>query len=149
MSFRGARLCCAFLVFGALLVPAASAAAGSRSTAVMEHINDARRSHGLHALKFAPSLARSSRSHARRVLRADRFGHGANRSRRFSVRGEVLGYQPGWRRRPRQLVRMWLRSSSHRALLLNPSFRYAGYGRSRGRFGRSRATISVVRLGSP
>jgi uncharacterized protein YkwD len=115
----------------------------------MERINEARQAHGLHSLKFAPQLARSSRSHARRVLRTDQFGHGSNQSRRFSFRGEVLGYQAGYRIRPRQLVRMWLRSSSHRALLLHPSFRYAGYGRSRGRLGSSRATVSVVRLGTP
>lgn len=148
MSFRGARLCCAVMVFGALLVPTA-AEAGSRSSAVVERINEARQAQGLHSLKFAPRLARSSRSQARRIVRTDRFGHGSNQSRRFRVRGEVLGYQPGYRLRPRQLVRLWLRSPSHRALLLNPSFRYAGYGRSRGRLGRSRATVSVVRLGSP
>ncbi|MGI8660803.1 MAG: CAP domain-containing protein [Thermoleophilaceae bacterium] len=149
MSFRGARLCCAVLACLAVLVPATTAQAGSRSSVVLERINDARQSHGLHALKFAPRLAQSSRSHARRVLRTDRFGHGSNESRRFRVRGEVLGYQPGWRLRPRQLVRLWLRSSSHRALLLHPTFRYAGYGRSRGRLGSSRATIAVVRLGTP
>jgi uncharacterized protein YkwD len=82
-------------------------------------------------------MAQDRLTHARRI----------QASRRFRRLGEVIGIHNGWRPKRSRIVGSWLRSPSHRFVLLNPTLRYIGVGKSRGRFGRGRATIWVVQLG--
>jgi uncharacterized protein YkwD len=144
---RAYRYFAACVVVGALLVAAAPAAG---SELMVQKVNEARRAHGLPSLRYSPSLSRTSARFARHQVVTDRFGHASRiwASSRFTRLGELLALQRGWRIRRSSAVRMWLRSSGHRAYLLGRHFRYAGAGRARGRMGTRMVTVWVVQLGS-
>jgi uncharacterized protein YkwD len=112
-------------------------------------IDSTRRSHGLPALRDSPSLCTSARRQSRYMLVHDHFGHLATirASSRFSLKGEALAMYSGWRRRPRKVLRMWLNSPPHRALVLSPRYRFAGVGAKRGNYGGSRMTTWTMHLG--
>src|SRR5436190_733279 len=112
-------------------------------------IDSTRRAHGLPALRDSPSLCRSADRQSRYMLVHDRFGHlvTIRASSRFSLKGEALAMYSGWRLRPHKVLRMWLHSPPHRALLLSRSFRFAGVGGVRGRFGGARMTAWTLHLG--
>lgn len=134
----------------ALAVPAA-ANAGSERDPILDGVNGARAQYGLAPLRSSNSLHRSASAFAGHLMRTQRFAH-ANRihaSSRFRTLGETLAIRIGSRRwRPRAVVRAWMHSPEHRALILSRSFRYAGAGYSRGRFGGRKAVIWVLHLGS-
>jgi streptogrisin C len=135
----------------ALAVPAA-AQAGSEPDPILDGVGDARARHGLAPLRASHSLRRSASAFAGRLMRTQRFAHAKriHASSRFHTLGETLAIRMGARRwRPCAVVRAWLRSAGHRALLLSPAFRYAGAGYSHGRFGGRRAVIWVLHLGTP
>jgi uncharacterized protein YkwD len=130
------------LALAALAVPQAASA-----DPMIERINAVRADHGLRPLQGSERLARSARRHAGRLMEHGSFGHGALRLSGFSSLGEALAYHRGRRLAVARTVRRWLGSAVHRGLVLDPSFRWAGAGRSSGRFGGRRATIWVLRLG--
>ena len=146
----GGRKVAAGAVALALAVPSA-AQAGLERDPVLDAVNDARARHGLKSLRSSNSLHRSASSFAGHLMRTQRFAH-SNRihaSSRFRRLGETLAIRVGSRRwRPRAVVRAWLHSAGHRALILSRNFRYAGAGYSRGRFGGRKAVIWVLHLGS-
>ncbi|HYI80353.1 MAG TPA: CAP domain-containing protein [Thermoleophilaceae bacterium] len=116
---------------------------------MIEAVNSIRADHGLRPLRPAPKLAHSSNGYAKHLIRTDSFGHGSSfQNAGFRTAGEILAYNSGWSAKPRPAIRMWLGSSSHRALMLSSRFRYAGAGLARGRFGRSMATMWVVHFGA-
>jgi uncharacterized protein YkwD len=125
-------------------------AATTASSAVIKKVNAVRQRHGLRALHASGSLIRSSSAYARHLMAADYFGHARliRTGGHFRRRGEALALQRGWRARAGACVRSWMRSPGHRALILAHGFNYIGVGRARGRFGRMRATIYVLRLGA-
>ena len=131
-----------------LLVPAAAAERPDVSDRLIDKLNEVRANHDLPALREAPKLVRLSRSHAGRLMRSDGFSHGYEYRSTFRRTGEMLAIDHGWRLRVATPVRMWLRSSAHSSLLLDPSFRYVGAGHSRGRFGGGLQTIWVVQFGA-
>jgi uncharacterized protein YkwD len=108
-------------------------------------INRVRRRHGLRPLRASPSLTRSARRFGRYLMRTDRFGHDSHiwASGRFRVKGEVLAFHRGWRPRRAKTMRSWMRSPSHRSVLLSGRYRALGAAGVRGRFGGRRATIWV------
>jgi uncharacterized protein YkwD len=116
---------------------------------MVDKINKVRGSHGLRALRYSRSLARSSSRYSRHVLRTDRFAHASRirASRRFSRLGEILALSSGWKIRRKRTLRLWLGSPGHRAVLLSSSFRYVGAARVRGRFGGWRAMVWTVQFG--
>ncbi len=133
----------------AVAAPTPAATAKSPSDRMIDAINSVRGDSGLRPLREAPKLARSSSGYARHLIRTDSFGHGTSfHNLGFRRSGEILAYNSGWSRKPRRAISMWLRSSSHRALMLSSSFRYVGAGLARGRFGRSMATMWVVHFGA-
>jgi uncharacterized protein YkwD len=146
----GTRIVVTGVVALALAVPAA-ANAGSERDPILDGVNGARARHGLAPLRSSNSLHRSASGFAGHLMRTQRFAH-ANRihaSSRFRTLGETLAIRIGSRRwRPRAVVRAWMHSPAHRALILSRSFRYAGAGYSRGRFGGRKAVIWVLHLGS-
>jgi uncharacterized protein YkwD len=112
-------------------------------------INEARSDHGLPPLRAAPKLAGTASRFARTVIRTDDFSHGASfRSAGFRTSGEIMSFNRGWAKRPGPAIRLWLRSSGHRSLMLSPSFRYVGAGIARGRFGGPFTTIWIVHFGA-
>jgi uncharacterized protein YkwD len=141
-------LACA-LVSITLVLPATVEAHHAASTMVGK-INKVRAQHGLPPLRSSPSLNRSSRRFARTMIRRDFFGHRArvSASRRFHRLGEALAMRSGRRPGVRGTLRSWMRSPSHRRLVLTRANRYVGAGMARGRFGGRRAVIWVMQVGS-
>ena len=62
--------------------------------------------------------------------------------------GENLAWGTGTIGSPRNVIRMWLASPAHRAILLSPSYGYVGVGRTVGRFqGFEAAAVWTVDFG--
>jgi uncharacterized protein YkwD len=139
-------IACAALV----AVPAAGAAPATDADRMLEEVNELRASHGLPALSASESLTRTAQRYAAWQMRTDYFGHvdqiraGAG----WDALGEAIAFRAGHRPRVAATLRGWARSPTHAAMLLSPAFREAGVGLSQGRFGRRRATIWVIQLGS-
>ncbi len=118
---------------------------------VIRAINRARASHGLRRLLTGRRLARAADAHSRNMLRADFFSHGsfAQRVRRY-VRYRSIGETIAMTSRcsARTVVRMWLNSPSHRAVLLSSRFRRVGVGRRLGRLGSGRACLVTADFAS-
>ena len=136
----------------ALAVPAgvanAEQAAGPADR-MIDKMNDVRAQHGLRALRKAPKLATSSNDFAGHLIRTDSFGHGSSYfAAGFRRSGEIIAIHRGWSRRPSPVLRQWLRSSVHRELILDRSFRYVGTGPARGYFGGAPTTIWVAHFGA-
>jgi uncharacterized protein YkwD len=118
---------------------------------MVKKINQIRRAHGLARLHPTYSLFVSATLYARRMMRSDYFGHQARIpvSHRFRLAGETLAWHSGWRPSPRLTVWQWMGSPSHRAILLSSRFSRIGVGRSKGRYGSTRATMWVAHVGKP
>ena len=118
---------------------------------VIRAINRARASHGLRRLLTGRRLARAADAHSRNMLRANFFSHGSfsQRVRRY-VRYRSIGETIAMTSRcsARTVVRMWLSSPSHRAVLLSSRFRRVGVGRRLGRLGSSRACLVTADFAS-
>jgi uncharacterized protein YkwD len=116
---------------------------------MLEKINETRARHGVPVLRKSPSLRRSSGRFARWLMRHDLFAHRSrvSASRRFNRLGEALSMHSGRKPRVRRTLRMWLRSSSHRKLVLGRGRNYIGLGMARGHFRGRRAVIWVLQVG--
>lgn len=117
-------LSCLFL----LVWPVASATA--LPPPLLAEINEARAAYELPRLERSKSLSRSSRSYAQWMARSNYFGHSRriSASRRFRYLGETLGRCSCRRYDARWLVGAWLRSPTHRRVLLSRRYRYVGAG---------------------
>jgi uncharacterized protein YkwD len=135
------------LLLLALLPAAAEASPGSR---MLAGINQARRAHGLAPLRPSGNLTRSARAYSRYMLARNYFGHlsriHASWSR-WSWVGENLAMYPGWGVRVGSIIRGWLHSPPHRAVMLSPRFRAGGIGYAHGRMGGQRATTVTLHVG--
>ena len=129
--------------------PAAPASAKPAEVKMVRTINKIRHAYGLRSLRPAYSLFASARLYSRRMMRSDYFGHLSRIpvASRWRAAGEAIEWHAGWRPRPRAAVRRWMRSPSHRALLLSRRFTRIGVGRARGRYGRKMATMWVAHVG--
>ena len=140
---------CSLVACAVALSAPPPASASSLAGRVIAYVNQVRKERGRRPLRASPSLARSSSRYARWMLRNDYFGHrGAiAASGRFRRLGEALAMQWGWRPSWRWAVRAWMRSATHRRILLSGSFSRIGVGMALGRMGRRRATTWVVHVG--
>jgi len=157
MRFVALVLCTLTTLLLAVFAAAAPAAqaggprfdAGERE--VVRAINRARSHHGLRRMYAGRRLARAADVHSRHMLRADSFGHGAfsQRVRRF-VRYRRIGETIAMTSRcsARRVVRMWLNSPGHRAVLLSRGFRRVGVGRRVGRLRSQRACLVTADFAS-
>lgn len=106
-------------------------------------INGRRRAFGLRALRYDRKLARAARRHSGDMVRNRFFSHYGSGGSSPEIRirragylagasfwrvGETIGAGMGRRGKPRRIVRSWMRSPGHRALLLDPGFREIGIG---------------------
>jgi uncharacterized protein YkwD len=135
----------------------------SAEVAVVKLLNQTRAQHGLQSLHVRTSLCRAARAQSREMIRKGFFSHSsfngespAARVRRcgYALKGalwctgEVIGYGTGPAGTPQAIVKAWLRSKAHRAILLSPRWRDVGVGRARGTFrGRSGAMMFTVDVG--
>jgi uncharacterized protein YkwD len=155
MRFVAVMLCSATtLLLTAAAAPAAGAAGpgfdrGERS--VVRSINKARAGYGLKRLHRTHRLARAADVHTRHMLGADFFSHGAfaQRVRRYASFRRI-GETIAWTSRcsARNVVRMWLASPGHRAVLLSSKYRRVGVGRRTGRLGARRACMVTADFAS-
>ena len=128
---------------------AAPTALGSAGDAMVSKVNEIRERHGLKPLRPSGSLSGSSARYARHLMRTDRLTHRARPSvsGHYKRAGEALAYKSGSRPAVGWTVRAWMRSSTHRSVLLTRSMRELGAGLARGRFGGRRAVVWVLQVG--
>jgi uncharacterized protein YkwD len=137
-----------------LAAPAVAACAGSgarpthATLARARHaticlINRARSQHGLGSLRNAALLDRAAAAHSRDMVRRDFFSHNSpggstpsqridhtgylNGARSWAI-GETIAWGTGRLASPASIVRGWLHSPEHRAILLDGRFRDLGIG---------------------
>jgi uncharacterized protein YkwD len=165
------------IVVIATLVSPAGAGAGcpnsSRSPAVASKaqlraavgclVNRRRAAHGLAALRGNRKLRRAAEGHSTSMVRHDYFSHSSRGGGSFVGRirrtgylsgadwwsvGEVIAIGRGRRGSPRGIVRSWMQSPGHRALLLSSRFRQMGVGAVHGYPGAgSRGATYTIDLG--
>ena len=131
---------------GAPLTLSAGSASGAgveptaTESAFVRAINETRRERGLAPLKVHHDLVRAARFHSTDMIDRGYFEHGvvAQRLTRFGIKTGTVGENLGWRSTRKSaapaLVEMWLRSPSHRAVLLSTQFRAVGVGTGIGPF---------------
>jgi uncharacterized protein YkwD len=134
------------VVLAVLLLSSASAATASTGDQMLDAVNGVRVAHHLRPLRPSASLSRSSSGYARYLMSSDQFAH-AGRIPGFRRAAEVLEHHTGRRATVGATLRRWLASPGHRAILLDPSFRYMGVGWTTGVFAGRPAAIWVGRLG--
>jgi uncharacterized protein YkwD len=147
---RRARLLAPALVLAAALALPAPAPGATAAQRMFESINEVRREHGLTTLRPAPVLTRSSARYARVLLLRDRFAHSAGflNGGVFRQRTEILAlHKTRGGPNVNHVLRSWLWSRRHRAVLLDPRWRYLGVGVAHGWFGTRPAYMWVGRVG--
>lgn len=131
------------------LVPAAQAAALSQSErSLLGAVNDVRAASNLRPLQVDAKLLATARSHSTTMIQQDVFTHGsfAERLARSGARGPAFGENLAWgtgtNAGARNIVRMWMQSPGHRAILLRPGWTRIGIGARVGNFlGYPAATV--------
>ncbi len=157
------------LAYGCLLaafltVPSSAAASGkaridARERAMVRGINHQRSRYGLNAVRVSARLSRAADQHSWEMLDANYFDHASRNGESFSARvrryanhralGETLAMLGGCRRgSARQIVRMWMNSPGHRAILLSGKFRRIGLAKRTGSLGGNRACVVTADFAS-
>ena len=137
--------CLLFVAFPAISSPPAEARP-TFERAVFLRINQARKAHRLAPLRPAPRLRAVAVRHAGFLARLGLLQHSSADGSSFDLRirrhlpahvvGETVARGPS----PLWVVRAWLRSPQHRALLLDPAFGIVGVGARPGAVG----TVAVM-----
>ena len=127
----------------------ASATVQSTPDRQMGHeIDRVRAAHGLRHLASSRPLRSASYRYARWLVLHQRFRHAVElRPPGFSAVGEVLERHFDGGRYVRRTVRLWMKSPSHRKVLLNPKYREGGASLVRGRLHAKPVSVWVLRLG--
>ena len=125
-----------------------SAAISSQAEiAIVREINRIRRAHHLRGVKLTAPLARVAKRHSTVMLRHDALSHSSFDGKSFSARlaaggkrrrqyGETLAWAPdGAHVTAHVLLKLWMQSAPHRAVLMNGKLRRVGVGRVRGAMG--------------
>jgi uncharacterized protein YkwD len=114
------------------VLPATASARGGNS--ILRAMNTVRARHHLPELRLSHALVRAASAHSSDMARSGLMSHGAFQQRinRY-VRSHMVGENLAWSSRcsGRTIVRMWMNSAPHRAIMLSPGFRKAGVGISR------------------
>jgi uncharacterized protein YkwD len=141
------RLLGAGALTACVLVPAPTAGARTDASIVSE-INAVRGANGLAPLRASDRLAKGAAAHNRSMFRRGALVHSSRaRLARQAPRkgaGEILAWMPT--ASARRVVRAWLRSPTHRAIVLSGSFRRIGVAAQRGRLGGRRGVVFTATL---
>ena len=113
-------------------------------------INKARTKRGLKSLRLQNDLRKAARLHSRQMLVHDFFSHYSPSGRSYGARiarcgygrsgyaawkvGEVIAWGDGIYGVPQLVLRRWMDSSPHRAVILGRSWREMGVGLVKGKF---------------
>lgn len=125
---------------------AASVRPTASESAIVQALNRIRRTHGLRRLRITGPLTDVARDHSADMLEHGVLSHSSFDGSSFSVRlqragrrtryGETLAWVPdGADGTARSIVRMWMDSPSHRAIVLDGALRRVGVGRVTGAMG--------------
>ncbi|HEY3766261.1 MAG TPA: CAP domain-containing protein [Gaiellales bacterium] len=123
-------------------------AAGGHWYPLLQAINRVRRTHGLRPVEASPRLHEAARRHSADMLARDYFAHTSPTGSTLLERilhsgfltegyweaGETLAWGTGSYGTPNGVVKAWLASPEHRAIVLSPIFRFVGIGRAQGTF---------------
>ena len=135
------------LLVGVLAVTVLAALPSTASAGLREEmvgaINAQRIAHGVAPLRHSPFLHSTSYGYARHLMRSQRFAHAGS----LRSVGELLEIHNGRAAHVQRTVHLWMRSSSHRRVLLSRTFHRAGVGLTSGHFQGHRRSIWVARLG--
>lgn len=148
----------AFLLAGS--TPALAFDHSANEATMLRLVNRARTSRGLHAVKIVASLDRAALLHSREMISRDYFSHSsrggaslASRARSAgypsgSALGEVIAYGSSFKGTPASIFKGWMRSSSHRRVILTRRWRDVGIGCARGTYkGYSGVVMYTVDFG--
>jgi uncharacterized protein YkwD len=151
------------ILAGVLALPTPSARAADASLDRTERqvivlLNRERSKHGLRRLRASRPLARAADRHTRDMIRRNFFAHDSSDGTPFGTRlnryttaarvGENIGYVAGGGNAAPQIVRMWMGSAGHRAMILTGSFRRVGIGGRSGQLGRDRVAVFTADFAS-
>jgi uncharacterized protein YkwD len=145
-------------------VPSIAAASGkarvdARERAMVRGINHQRARYGLSSVRISSHLARAADYHSWEMLDADYFDHPSRNGESFDRRvrryanhralGETLAMVGGCgRSSARAIVRMWMNSPSHRAVLLSSKYRRIGVAKRTGSLRGNRACVVTADFAS-
>jgi uncharacterized protein YkwD len=113
---------------------AAAVPPNSAELAILRAVNGVRARHGRRPLALGPALHRAARSHSVDMVRRGYFDHGpyVQRLRRFGIRAQAVGENIAYASQAEfsasVVLQMWMTSPSHRAVVLDRSFRRIGVG---------------------
>jgi uncharacterized protein YkwD len=139
---------------------AAAAGPGLNGTerAVIRELNDVRAQHGLPHLQPSRALGRAADQHSRDMLRSDFFDHASSDGTSFDRRvrrhadarrvGETIAALSRRHGGAGEVVRMWMESPPHRAILLSRGFRRIGIARRWGSLGTSQMAVVTADFAS-
>jgi uncharacterized protein YkwD len=121
-------------------------------------LNHVRVKQGLRGLRSSGRLGRAADRHTKDMIRRNFFDHTSSDGTSFGKRlnryttaaqvGENIGYLRGTRNAAARIVRMWMGSAGHRAMILSGSFRRVGVGGRSGRLGRDRVAVFTADFAS-
>ena len=152
-------------LLGALVALPVAAFAGparldKRERAMIRGINRQRAHYGLAALKPHKRLSRAADFHSWEMLDANYFAHTSRNGGPFDERvrryvnkralGETLAFLGGTcgRGSAHRVVRMWMDSPGHRAILLSGAYRRVGLAKRVGSLGSMKACVVTADFGS-
>jgi uncharacterized protein YkwD len=152
-------------LLAALIVVPAAAFAGparldKRERAIVRGINAQRAHYGLGRVKSMRPLSRAADYHSWEMLDADYFAHESRDGGPFDVRvrryankralGEALAMLGGGcgRGSAHRIVRMWMNSPGHRAILLSSAYSRVGVAKRTGSMGSSQACVVTADFSS-
>ena len=155
------RIALTLAVVLALAIPAVAPAGpglNGSERAVIRKLNDVRARHGLPKLQPNRALGRAADRHSRDMLRSDFFDHSSSDGTPFDRRvrrhasarrvGETLAAIARRRGGAGKVVRMWMRSPPHRAIVLSAGFQRVGIARRWGTLGTSKLAVVTADFAS-
>ena len=151
------------LAAGALMVAAGPVQAATPQWVYMlRAINAVRAAHGLRPIAASKGLRAAARHHSQDMLARGYFAHTSPTGSTLVHRvmssgfvtygqwwaGETLAWGSGGYGQPSTVVKAWLRSPEHRAILLSSRYHLAGIGCANGTFlGHTGSTVWTVDWG--
>jgi uncharacterized protein YkwD len=130
-------------------VPSAALASPSPEERMIAKINAARADEGgLPPLRAARNLQRSAGAFARWLVAHDQFQHRPSVSvtRNYHHSGEALALHYSLQAAVGATLGSWMRSSTHRALVMTSSMNLVGVGHASGRPGGKPRTVWVMQV---
>jgi uncharacterized protein YkwD len=150
--------CCAVLAWQPGAAHAKTAGLDGTERKVVKLVNKIRARHGLRRLKASRALARAANDHTGDILRTDVLSHCSSdgtpmamRVRRYTGAdwvGENIATVTRKGSAAREVVRMWMASPGHRAVLLSPGGRRIGVGKRAGNLAGARRAVFTADLAS-